>query len=133
MARTIGLMTLVVRNYDEAIDYYVNILDFILVEDSGLDENKRWVVIAPKLNSEFKLLLAQPKNEKEAAAIGNQTGGRVFLFLYTDDLDRDYKLYRSRGVKFVREIIEEYYGKVAVFEDLYGNLWDLIEPKQYLS
>ena len=129
MNRKIALMTLVVKNYDEAIDFYVNKLDFVLVEDTVLDVNKRWVVVAPELTSEFKLLLAEPKNREEASTIGNQTGGRVFLFLNTDDLERDYDLFESKGVKFVRELIDEDYGKVAVFEDLYGNLWDLIEPK----
>lgn len=127
MNRKIALMTLVVNNYDEAVDFYVNKLEFVLVEDTSLGDSKRWVVVAPDLTSEFKLLLAEPKNAKEASAIGNQTGGRVFLFLNTDDFDRDYDLYKKRGVKFVRDVIKEDYGKVAVFEDIYGNLWDLIE------
>jgi catechol 2,3-dioxygenase-like lactoylglutathione lyase family enzyme len=133
MNREITLMTLVVKNYDEAIQYYVNILGFVLIEDTTLTDKKRWVVIAPQKNSKFKLLLAQPKNEQETKAIGNQTGGRVFLFLNTDNINRDYNMYISKQVKFVREISEEYYGKVAVFEDLYGNLWDLIEPKKNLN
>jgi predicted enzyme related to lactoylglutathione lyase len=131
MNREIALMTLVVKNYDEAINFYVNVLDFVLIENKIISNNKRWVVVAPNKNSAFKLLLAEPKNVEETNVIGNQTGGRVFLFLNTDDFDRDYKLFESRGVKFVREIIEEDYGKVSVFEDLYGNLWDLIEPKKY--
>ena len=130
MKRKIALMTLIVEDYDEAISFYTNMLGFVLIEDTKLNETKRWVVIAPSTNSEFKLLLAQPKNEREENAIGNQSGGRVFLFLNTDNIDRDYKLYKSHGIKFVREVIEEEYGKVCVFEDLYGNLWDLIEPKK---
>jgi catechol 2,3-dioxygenase-like lactoylglutathione lyase family enzyme len=133
MKREIVLMTLVVENYDDAIQYYVNILGFVLIEDTPIDDKKRWVIIAPQKRSRFKLLLAQPKNEQETKAIGNQTGGRVFLFLSTDDIERDYNMYISKQVKFVREISEEYYGKVAVFEDLYGNLWDLIEPKKNLN
>jgi len=132
MNREITLMTLVVKNYEEAIQYYVNILGFVLIEDTPITDKKRWVVIAPQKNSRFKLLLAQPKNEQETKAIGNQTGGRVFLFLNTDNIERDYNMYISKQVKFVREISEEYYGKVAVFEDLYGNLWDLIEPNKNL-
>ncbi len=130
MKRHIALMTLVVKDYDEAISFYINMLGFILIEDTKLNDTKRWVVIAPSTNSEFKLLLAQPKNEREENAIGNQSGSRVFLFLNTDNFDRDYKLFRSRGVKFVRKVIEEEYGKVCVFKDIYGNLWDLIEPKK---
>jgi len=133
MNREITLMTLVVKNYDEAIQYYVNILGFVLIEDTIITDKKRWVVIAPQKSSRFKLLLAQPKNEHETKAIGNQTGGRVFLFLNTDNVNRDYNMYISKQVKFVREISQEYYGKVAVFEDLYGNLWDLIEPKKNLN
>jgi catechol 2,3-dioxygenase-like lactoylglutathione lyase family enzyme len=133
MNRDITLMTLVVKNYDEAIEYYTNILGFVLIEDTAITDKKRWIVIAPQKKSTFKLLLAQPKNEQEAKAIGNQTGGRVFLFLNTDNIIRDYDIYISKQVKFVREISQEYYGKVAVFEDLYGNLWDLIEPKKNLN
>jgi len=132
MNREITLMTLVVKNYEEAIQYYVNILGFVLIEDTPITDKKRWVVIAPQKKSRFKLLLAQPKKEQETKAVGNQTGGRVFLFLNTDNIERDYNMYISKQVKFVREISEEYYGKVAVFEDLYGNLWDLIEPNKNL-
>ena len=121
--------TLVVRDYDEAIAFYTQTLDFVLVEDSYVPEqDKRWVVIAPPGASESRLLLARASNEHQAEFIGNQTGGRVFLFLYTDDFWRDYEAYRSAGVEFVRPPMDAPYGTVAVFRDLYGNLWDLIEP-----
>ena len=136
MKRTLGLVALVVRDYDEAIDFFVGTLDFTLVEDRPVPEqNKRWVVVAPpgSVDSGAKsagahLLLARASNDEQATRIGNQTGGRVFLFLSTDDFQRDYDLLRSRGVRFVREPQTFDYGTVAVFEDLYGNLWDLIEP-----
>ena len=136
MKRTLGLVALVVRDYDEAIDFFVGTLDFTLVEDRPVPEqNKRWVVVAPPgsvdpgaKSAGAHLLLARASNDEQATRIGNQTGGRVFLFLSTDDFQRDYDLLRSRGVRFVREPQTFDYGTVAVFEDLYGNLWDLIEP-----
>src|SRR3954470_1068939 len=127
----IGLITLVVRDYDEAIDFYVGVLGFVLIEDSIIpSQDKRWVVVAPPGSIGSRLLLAQAANSEQAARIGDQTGGRVFLFLYTDDFWRDFHAYKERGVIFVREPKEENYGIVAVFEDLYGNLWDLLEPKR---
>lgn len=130
MKQAIGLVSLVVREYDEAIAFYVEVLGFTLVEDSFVPEqNKRWVVVAPPGATESRLLLARASNEEQAARIGNQTGGRVFLFLYTDDFARDYRIYKSKGVKFVREPKDEAYGTVAVFQDLYGNLWDLFQPR----
>lgn len=129
MPQHLGLTALVVRDYDKAIDFYVNTLGFELVEDKPVPEQqKRWVVVAPPGAKESRLLLARAVGDEQSSRIGNQTGGRVFLFLYTDDFWRDYELYRSRGVTFVREPKTEPYGTVAVFQDLYGTLWDLIEP-----
>lgn len=127
MKQTIGAITLVVRDYDEAIAFYTEKLGFELLEDIELDEGKRWVRVAPKNTDGTALLLARAKNEKELAAVGNQSGGRVFLFLETDDFWRDYELYRSRGVTFCEEPRVESYGTVAVWEDLYGNRWDLLQ------
>ena len=128
MNQSIGLVTLVVREYDEALDFYINTLGFTLVEDSFVPEqNKRWVVIAPPGSTGAGLVLGRAVREEQSLRIGNQTGGRVFLFLYTDDFWRDFNVYRSRGVRFVREPAEQPYGTVAVFEDLYGNLWDLVQ------
>lgn len=129
MKQRIGYVALVVRNYDEAIAYYTKVLGFDLVEDRPLGGPKRWVLVAPPGSSECRLLLAQAKNERELAAVGNQTGGRVFLFLHTDNFERDYRGFCSRGVRFCEAPREETYGRVAVFEDLYGNRWDLIELK----
>jgi uncharacterized glyoxalase superfamily protein PhnB len=129
MKRQIARLALVVKDYDEAIDFYVNQLDFELLEDSTLSETKRWVVVRPPGAQECSLLLAKAANDEQRASVGNQTGGRVFLFMYTDDFWRDYELFQKRGISFVRPAQEEPYGTVAVFEDLYGNLWDLIEPK----
>ncbi len=129
MAQFMALTSLVVKDYDEAIAYFTGVLGFELIEDTPLpEENKRWVVIAPPGARESRLLLARASSERQQAAIGNQTGGRVFLFLYTDDLQRDYDAYVARGVKFVRAPRTAPYGTVAVFEDLYGNWWDLLEP-----
>ena len=126
----IGLISLVVRDYDEALDFYLNTLDFVLVEDTALTETKRWVVISPDQNAACRLLLAKAATPEQQQCIGNQTGGRVFLFLYTDDFWRYYNNLVSKKVKFVRQPVNESYGTVAVFEDLYGNLWDLIETKK---
>lgn len=123
-------IALVVRDYDEALDFYVGKLGFSLVEDSFQPaQNKRWVVIAPPgaAPGTCTLLLARASSEVQSAFIGNQAGGRVFLFLRTDDFQRDYARYQAMGVRFVREPKVEAYGTVAVFADLYGNLWDLIE------
>jgi catechol 2,3-dioxygenase-like lactoylglutathione lyase family enzyme len=128
MDRQIAQVTLMVTDYDEAIAFYTQKLDFNLLEDTVLSPAKRWVLIAPKGDS-FRLLLGKAVGDEQRSRVGNQTGGRVFLFLYTDDFWRDYRRYQNAGVKFVREPKEEPYGTVAVFEDLYGNLWDLIEHR----
>ncbi len=126
--QSLGLTAVVVRDYDEAIEFYVGTLGFELIEDSPVPEQKkRWVVVAPAGATESRLLLARAVGEEQTSRIGNQTGGRVFLFLYTDDFWRDYRAYQAGGVEFVREPRVEPYGTVAVFSDLYGNLWDLIE------
>ena len=130
MKQSIGLMALVVRDYDEALDFYVGRLGFTLIEDTYIPEqDKRWVVIQPPGSEKARLLLARAVNEEQSSRIGNQTGGRVFLFLYTDDFWRDYHAYQAKGVQFVREPKDESYGTVAVFKDLYGNLWDLVQAK----
>lgn len=129
MQQAIIHVALVVRDYDEAIDFFCNKLHFTLVEDSYQPEqDKRWVVVAPPGSNGASLLLARASTPEQAAAIGNQTGGRVFLFLSTDDFWRDYNQMLSAGVRFVREPQTAPYGTVAVFEDLYGNWWDLIQP-----
>lgn len=128
MKQRIAHITLVVKDYDEAIDFYTKKLNFTLLEDTRIDEKKRWVRVAPPGAKECCLLLAKAANEEQSESIGNQTGGRVFLFLYTDDFRRDYYNMVDKRINFVRPPIEYPYGKVAVFEDLYGNLWDLIEP-----
>jgi catechol 2,3-dioxygenase-like lactoylglutathione lyase family enzyme len=129
MNQHIAHIALVVDNYDEAIKFYTEKLGFDLLEDTQLSEVKRWVMVSPKGNGQCCLLLAQAANEEQKSRVGNQTGGRVFLFLYTDDFWRDYNNYTERKINFVRPPAEEPYGIVAVFEDLYGNLWDLIQPK----
>jgi len=129
LKQTIAHIALVVKDYDEAIDFYTQKLDFTLIEDTVLSETKRWVLVAPKNSAGCSLLLAKAANDEQKSRIGNQTGGRVFLFLFTDDLKRDYNKMTSNNIKFIREPKEEEYGTVAVFEDLYGNLWDLIQPK----
>lgn len=130
MKQHIAHMALVVDDYDEAITFYTEKLGFDLIEDTVLTEAKRWVLVAPKGSSESRLLLAKAANEEQGSRVGNQTGGRVFLFLYTDDFWRDYRSMRQNGITFVREPVVESYGTVAVFSDLYGNLWDLLEPKK---
>jgi catechol 2,3-dioxygenase-like lactoylglutathione lyase family enzyme len=127
MKQTIAHIALVVDDYDEAIKFYTEKLDFTLVEDTPQSETKRWVLVAPKGAEECCLLLARGVGEEQRSRIGNQTGGRVFLFLRTDDFWRDYENMVARGVKIVREPKTEEYGTVAVFADLYGNLWDLVE------
>ncbi len=129
MKQSIFLVALVVRDYDEAIAFYTKTLGFTLVEDTYQPEqDKRWVVVAPPGSSATQLLLARASKPEQEPFIGNQTGGRVFLFLQTDDFWRDYRHMVSVGIKFVREPKTEPYGTVAVFQDLYGNLWDLVEP-----
>jgi catechol 2,3-dioxygenase-like lactoylglutathione lyase family enzyme len=129
MGQRIGLVTLVVSDYNEAIAYYTQKLGFALVEDTPMSAGKRWVVVAPQGAIESGLLLAKAANEDQQRAVGSQAGGRIFLFLHTDDFRRDYAAYKERGVIFTEEPREEAYGVVAVFTDLYGNRWDLIEPK----
>ena len=126
----ISLTALVVRDYDEALQFFVGTLGFELVEDTYIaEQNKRWVVVAPPGSKECRLLLARAVGEEQVSRVGNQTGGRVFLFLCTDDFWRDYHALVAKGVPFVREPRNESYGTVAVFKDLYGNLWDLIQPQ----
>ena len=127
MDNHINQITLVVKDYDEAIAFYTQKLHFDLIEDTVLSDTKRWVVVAPN-NSQCRLLLAKAANEEQLKSIGNQTGGRVFLFLNTDNLERERQNLIDKKVNIVRESKQENYGKVLVFEDLYGNLWDLIEP-----
>ncbi len=122
-------ISILVNDYDEAIEFYTQKLNFELVEDTKLSEKKRWVLVRPKGAGTCSLLLARADNETQRNHIGNQSGGRVFLFLTTDDFDRDYKNLLARDVNILREPSDEVYGKVAVFEDLYGNKWDLIQPK----
>ncbi|MFK3983654.1 VOC family protein [Micromonospora sp. NPDC050397] len=125
----LGLVTLVVRDYDEAIAFYVDRVGFTLVEDTPRGGGVRWVVVAPPGSTETALLLARAGNPEQAARVGDQTGGRVALFLNTDDFDRDHRRMTASGVRFVEPPRHEPYGSVAVFEDLYGNRWDLIEPR----
>ena len=128
MNQTLALISYVVRDYDEAIAFFTNAMQFELVEDTPRD-NKRWVVVRPRGGSGSSILLAKAATPEQEAAIGSQTGGRVFLFLYTDDFKRDYDHMRSHGIQFLEEPRQEEYGIVAVFKDLYGNKWDLLEPK----
>jgi catechol 2,3-dioxygenase-like lactoylglutathione lyase family enzyme len=126
----IAYIALVVNNYDEAIDFYTRKLNFTLIEDTQLSETKRWVLVAPPGSNECCLLLAKAAGDEQRSRIGNQTGGRVFLFLRTDDFRRDYENMKAKEIVFVREPKVEEYGTVAVFKDLYGNLWDLVEFKK---
>ena len=129
MSQRIAHTTLVVDDYDRAIKFYTEKLNFIVVEDTMLSETKRWVLISPKGSEKFSILLAKAANEEQKSRIGNQTGGRVFMFLYTDNFWRDYRTMVDNKINFIQLPREEKYGTVAVFEDLYGNLWDFIEPK----
>ena len=129
MSQTIGYIALVVRDYDEAIAFNTNKLDFTLIEDKPV-ENKRWVLIAPRGQPSPCLLLARAVTPEQESRVGSQTGGRVFLFLHTDNFWRDYETFQARGVRFVRPPKEEDYGTVAVFEDLYGNRWDLLQLRK---
>lgn len=128
MNQRIAHISLVVKDYDEAIQFYTSKLNFQLLEDTRIDDDKRWVVVAPPGAKECCLLLAKAANERQLESVGNQTGGRVFLFLFTDDFQRDYNKMLEQGINFVRPPKAEPYGIVAVFEDLYGNMWDLLEP-----
>jgi len=134
MRQSIATVALVVRDYDEALAFYIGTLGFSLIEDTYIPaQDKRWVTVAPPGSTGPLLLLARAVGEEQSSRIGNQTGGRVFLFLHTDDFWRDYAAYRSKGVVFVRDPKEESYGTVAVFADLYGTLWDLLQPKMAAS
>ncbi len=128
MKQNIAQIALVVADYDEAIEFYTCKLHFNLIEDTILSETKRWVRIAPPGSTECCILLAKAANDEQLSRVGNQTGGRVFLFLYTDDMARDYQNLLDHEIRIVREPSVEAYGTVTVFADLYGNLWDLIEP-----
>lgn len=131
MPQSLGLVAVVVRDYDEALAFYVETLGFSLVEDTPVPEQKkRWVVVSPPGARESRVLLARAIGEEQSSRIGNQTGGRVFLFLQTDDFWRDFDAYSAKGVEFVRQPSEQPYGTVAVFRDLYGNLWDLVQMKR---
>ncbi len=130
MKQNITHIAIVVDDYDKAIEFYTKKLHFDLIEDTVLSDTKRWVFVRPKGANECSLLLAKAANEEQKTRIGNQTGGRVFLFLHTDDFERDYENLLMNNIKIVREPVKEEYGTVAVFADLYGNLWDLIEPKK---
>jgi catechol 2,3-dioxygenase-like lactoylglutathione lyase family enzyme len=128
MTQRLAAVALVVRDYDEALDFYIGKLGFELIEDTRLSDSKRWVLVAPPGAEEMRLLLAKADSPEQKTRIGNQAGGRVFLFLHTDDFQRDYEAYRARGVRFLEAPRRETYGTVAVFADLYGNKWDLIQP-----
>jgi len=126
---SIAHVALVVRDYDEAIDWYTRVLGFELIEDTPRGPGKRWVLVAPRGGNGTALLLAKAVGEEQASRIGNQAGGRVFLFLHTDDFARDHRAFVARGVRFTETPRHESYGSVAVFEDLYGNRWDLLERR----
>ena len=128
MSQRIAHVTLVVRDYDEALEFFTNAMGFELLEDTPLGDGKRWIVVGPRGSGGSNLLLARATPE-QVSSVGNQSGGRVFLFLHTDDFWRDYRAMRGKGVQFDEKPREESYGTVAVFEDLYGNKWDLLQPK----
>jgi len=130
MKQRLAHIAIVVDDYDEAIGFYTEKLHFSLVEDTQLSETKRWVLVRPKGSNECCLLLAKATNEEQKSRVGNQTGGRVFLFLHTDNFERDYQNLLNNKIEIVRPPQNEAYGTVAVFKDLYGNLWDLIEPAE---
>jgi len=125
---TLGMIAIVIDEYDMAISHYVNDLDFILVEDSAISPEKRWVIVAPSLQG-AKILLAKAATDQQKAAIGNSTGGRVGYFLYTTNFSETYETYKSRGIEFIEQPRQEAYGQVVVFKDKYGNKWDLIEQR----
>jgi len=124
----IGHITLLVKDYDEAIEFYTKRLNFTLVEDRMMSETKRWVLVAPQGSTGCSLLLSKATSTEQKSLIGNQSGGRVFMFLYTDDFEHDYNHLKAQGVRIVEEAIQKPHGMVAIFADLYGNLWDFIEP-----
>ena len=129
MTQSIVSVALVVRDYDEALTFFTQALRFTLIEDTDMGNGKRWVIVAPAGGQGASLLLAKAANEEQAAHVGNQTGGRVFLFLHTTDFEDDYRHMLAHGVKFAEQPREEVYGRVVVFYDLYGNKWDMIQPK----
>lgn len=129
MPQHLAALALLVRDYDEAIAYYTGTLGFELIEDSDMGRGKRFVRVRPPGSTGAAFLLAKATNADQETRIGNQTGGRVFLFLHTDDFERDHAAYKAKGVKFIEEPRHEAYGTVVVFEDLYGNRWDLVQPK----
>lgn len=133
MQQHLASIALVVDDYDEAIEFYTRKLHFHLIEDTALTDTKRWVRVAPPGTEGCTLLLAKAANEEQYSRVGNQTGGRVFLFLHTDDFWRDYHNLLQQGIRIVRGPVEEPYGTVAVFADLYGNLWDLVQPASPLA
>jgi catechol 2,3-dioxygenase-like lactoylglutathione lyase family enzyme len=130
MNQRLAHIAIVVNDYDEAIKFYTKKLHFDLIEDTPLSETKRWVLVKPKGQDSGCLLLAKAANEEQRSRVGNQTGGRVFLFLHTDDFERDFENLLDNQIEIVRQPSKEEYGKVAVFKDLYGNLWDLIGPNK---
>jgi catechol 2,3-dioxygenase-like lactoylglutathione lyase family enzyme len=132
MKQQLALIALVVDDYDAAIEFYTKKIGFTLIEDTVMSPTKRWVVVAPRGSKGCNLLLAKAATDEQKTRVGNQTGGRVFLFLYTDDFWADYHSMLEKNVKFVREPVKQEYGTVAVFEDLYGNMWDLLESKKEL-
>jgi catechol 2,3-dioxygenase-like lactoylglutathione lyase family enzyme len=133
MNQALGYVTLVVQDYDEAIAFFTGTLQFELIEDTVISATKRWVLVRPRGQSGTCVLLAKAATPEQEARIGDQTGGRVAFFLHTDDFERDYQAMRSKGVRFVREPRQEAYGTVAVFEDLYGNRWDLLQLAKPLT
>lgn len=124
---SLGMVTILVDDYDRALDYFTRTLGFSLIEDTPLTPEKRWVVVAPDAHKGARILLAKASSPAQEMAIGNQAGGRVSLFLYTNDFDNDYALMRARGVEFIESPRQEIFGKVVVFKDIYGNKWDFIE------
>ena len=130
MQQRIANIVLVVKDYDEAIEFYTKKLNFDLIEDTKMSPTKRFIRVAPKGTANCCLLLAKAKNKEQLSRVGNQAGSRVFLFLHTDDFERDYQNLIKHQIKIIRPRTKEPYGMVAVFEDLYGNLWDLVEPKE---
>jgi catechol 2,3-dioxygenase-like lactoylglutathione lyase family enzyme len=130
MKQRLAHIAIVVNDYDEAIEFYTGKLQFELIEDTRLSETKRWVLVRPKGTDSCCLLLAKAANEEQASRVGNQTGGRVFLFLHTDDFERDFQNLLDNRIEIVRQPSKEEYGTVAVFKDLYGNLWDMIGPNK---
>ncbi len=129
MRQFLNAVSLVVNDYDEAIDFYTSKLDFELIEDTPLSDEKRWVLVAPRGAKEARILLAKAANPEQAKSVGNQTGGRVFLFLQTDNFWNDYQNMKERGIVFCETPREESYATVVVFQDLYGNKWDLLQPR----